>query len=189
MTDPDAVVALGSASVLSACTFALSSRPRWWERRVFALVNRRGNPTVLRVPQQLGTPWSLPATGAFLWVIGRRREAVAAALALPVEKAAEVRIKKALERRRPLLETPTILHDDAPREGPPFPSGHAAIVAASAYLLARAFPVASIPLVAASWFTSIVRVHQGAHWPSDVLAGGALGVCVASALRWLVEPD
>lgn len=154
---------------------------------MFALVNGRADPRILRVPQQFGTPWMLPLTSALLWAVGRRREAVAAALTLPAEKAAEVRLKKVVDRRRPVFEMPTILHDDAPREGPSFPSGHAAIAAASGYLLARAFPVASVPLAALTCTASLVRVHQGAHWPSDALAGGALGVGVAASPRWIAQ--
>lgn len=141
-----------------------------------------------RVPQQLGTPWSLPATVVLLWTVGRRHKAVAAVVALPLEKAVEVGLKKLIRRRRPVMETPTILRDDAPEEGPSLPSGHAALATATAYFLSRAFPT-TLPLLAAGTaLASFVRVHQGAHWPSDALAGCALGVTVAATLRRIAVP-
>lgn len=188
MKDTDAAVALVAAAAVAVCSVRFRDSPGLWERRLFEVVNEWPNPWLLRIPQQLGTPWALPATGAALWALGRRREAVAAAVALPAVKLTEVRIKRVIDRRRPLWETPTILRDDAPREGPSFPSGHAAIAAAAAYLLARAWPPSAAPLALATSAASLVRVHQGAHWPSDALAGGALGVGVAATLRRVLVP-
>jgi undecaprenyl-diphosphatase len=77
-----------------------------------------------------------------------------------------------------------------------FPSGHATAAAAFfgavIYLAAplsrrarrwvRALAVAAIVLV------SVSRVALGAHWPTDALAGIALGVALASAARFLAGP-
>lgn len=182
----DTAAAIGAGVAFTACMAAFHGRPRPWEVRLFTRLNEGSRYGLLRVPQQLGTPSALPLTGGALWLSGRRREAVAAVLSLPLSKGAEVAVKKALRRPRPLYETPTVLRDDAPVEGPSYPSGHAAIAAASAYLVCRAVPRASGPVAAITVVSALVRVRQGAHWPTDALGGGALGVGVAATLRRLL---
>lgn len=152
------------------------------DRRLFALVNdHRDEPTAVRVLQQAGTPWVLPTTALVAFLTGRRR------LALPVEKALEVGIKKARPTPRPLYVEPTVLRDDAPVEGESFPSGHAAIAAAAACLLAPHVPApARVPLLAAAVGTGVVRVAQGAHHPVDAVAGSALGMSIGGGLRFAI---
>ncbi|MBA4609568.1 phosphatase PAP2 family protein [Aeromicrobium sp. Marseille-Q0843] len=186
--DIDTLAALAGTATFAVSTAVFSSHQGTRETRVFTTINEWPDSRLLRVPQQFGTPWTLPLAGAVLWASGRPREAAAAAFSLPVSKGIEVAVKKVLQRPRPLYETPTALRDDAPLEGPSFPSGHAALAAATAYLLARAAPSWALPLAALTVASSLVRVHQGAHWPSDACAGGALGVTVAAALRRITVP-
>jgi len=179
----DATVAVCGAVAFLASAVAFRGTPRGPELRLFGVVNEWPDTRLHRLPQQVGTPWAPPLVGAALWLAGRRREAVAAFLSLPASKGVEVAVKKVLQRPRPLYETPTVLRDDAPVEGPSFPSGHAALAAAAAYLVCRAAPPVTLPVAALTTASSLVRVHQGAHWPSDALAGTALGVGVAAGLR------
>jgi len=154
------------------------------ERRSFEEANDGGERSWLRVPQQLGTPWALVATTALMALRRRPRDAAAAAAALPVEKGLEVLTKKLLERPRPVRVVAAELRDDAPAHGPSFPSGHSAIATASAYLLARTWPTpVGAALLAVTALSSYVRVRQGAHWPTDVVAGACLGAAVAGGLR------
>jgi membrane-associated phospholipid phosphatase len=62
-----------------------------------------------------------------------------------------------------------------------FPSGHAASAAAFATGVAREFPAAAVPLGALAAAVAYSRVYTGAHYPSDVAAGAALGVGVGLA--------
>lgn len=139
---------------------------------------------MLRVLQQAGTPWVLPSTAVLAAIAGRRRLALAAAAALPAEKALEVGIKKARPVPRPLHVQPTVLRDDAPVEGESFPSGHAAIAFGAAGLLTPPVPApVSAALHATAAGAALVRVSQGAHHPIDLVGGAALGTAVASGLR------
>jgi membrane-associated phospholipid phosphatase len=164
---------------------ALTSRtkPGSRERALFTRINDGPDWPWLRLPQQLGTPWVLPGLGLALLAAGRRREALIAAAALPTVKGFEVATKKLLRRPRPLYTTPTELRDDAPVEGPSFPSGHTAIATCATLLLApySPAPVRAV-LAAAVALTGYVRVHQGAHHPSDVVGGLFLGWAVVSGL-------
>jgi membrane-associated phospholipid phosphatase len=113
--------------------------------------------------------------------------AVAAALALPVEKALEVGIKNVRPVPRPVYVEPTVLRDDAPVEGESFPSGHAAIAATAACLVAPYVPApARLSLFATAVGTGIVRISQGAHHPVDAVGGTALGVAIGAGLRLVI---
>ncbi len=65
-----------------------------------------------------------------------------------------------------------------------FPSGHSASAAAVAAGVALEMPPLAVPVgcLAAAVITS--RVVTGAHYPSDVLAGSAVGVGAAALTLW-----
>lgn len=180
-----------SATVAGACftTYAVlgarySGRPPRHERRAFRAMNHRGGDQPwLRVPQQLGTPWTLPTVGVVAALRGEHRLALAALLALPAEKGLEVGTKKLVDRPRPAQVLTPRLRDDAPTDGPSYPSGHAAIAACSVWLLAVLLPVpATAALAACAGLTALTRVHQGAHHPTDALGGLALGTGLGALL-------
>lgn len=184
----DGVVAAISVAAYGVLTVRFAREPGRREQHLFTALNDGPHGPWLRVPQQLGTPWALPVASAVLLARGRRADALAAAAALPLVKGLEVATKKAWDRPRPLMVTPTALRDDAPVEGPSQPSGHTAIAAAAVYLVAPAVPpVVERGLVATAAAASYVRVNQGAHWPSDVATGTFLGLGVAAGLRWALS--
>lgn len=180
----DEAVALAGAAAYAASSVVFRRRPAAAERSLFLTANASPPQAWLRVPQQLGTPWALVVTSGTMLLRRRHSEALVALVALPVEKGLEVATKKVLERPRPVRVTPTRLRDDAPRDGPAFPSGHSAIATAATYLLARTWPpLPGAVLAVTCGVSSYTRVHQGAHWPADVLGGSFLGLAVAAGLR------
>ena len=68
-----------------------------------------------------------------------------------------------------------------------FPSGHAATSFAGATVLAFAYPRLAPALLVLAAAVAFSRVYVGVHYPLDVIAGAALGVLVATALRLLVR--
>lgn len=83
-------------------------------------------------------------------------------------------IKYVLRRPRPVLEglpplTPTVSRLS-------YPSAHASTSIAGAQALGRVWPSAPLDVAAATMAAS--RPYLGVHYPSDVLAGAALGWAV-----------
>ncbi|MFF9123854.1 bifunctional phosphatase PAP2/diacylglycerol kinase family protein [Streptomyces sp. NPDC014889] len=99
--------------------------------------------------------------------------------------------KRSVRRERPVLDpVPLIRRLKRQPFTTSFPSGHAASAAAFATGVALESPAwgAAVAPVAAS--VALSRVYTGVHFPSDVLAGAALGAGVAFAARALVPtPD
>ena len=59
-----------------------------------------------------------------------------------------------------------------------FPSGHATIAFAAAYILSRQRKKLSWLFYLLAFFVAISRVYLGKHYPSDVLAGAILGLLI-----------
>lgn len=161
--------------------------PRWvWEsaRDITAL----GGFTVLLLVSVFAT--------AMLLLHGRRRQALVFAAVVILTQAASEVLKLLIDRPRPSLVT----HYDIVYSSS-FPSGHATM-SPVVYLTLAAVLAAGAPsrrikvlllgsaaaLVAA---IGVTRVYLGVHWPTDVLAGWALGSSIALAAAYalvLAEP-
>jgi undecaprenyl-diphosphatase len=95
-------------------------------------------------------------------------------------------LREAVGRERPpevYAQPKPLVH--VPHDGS-LPSGHAtssfACAATLSFFVPGAAPVFYLLAAAIAWS----RVYVGVHYPLDVLAGAALGVAIAIALRWLV---
>lgn len=116
---------------------------------------------------------------------GWRRASVAAVLSAGLGLAVGKVISELVDRARPFVADPHGVHLFASHAADPgFPSDHAtaAFAIATAILLRkRGWGIAA--LVAATTL-SIGRVALGVHYPSDVIAGAALGAA-AALLLWM----
>ena len=63
-----------------------------------------------------------------------------------------------------------------------FPSGHSATAFACATVLASLAPRWRVPFFILAALIALSRLYNGVHYPTDVLAGGALGVLVGVAV-------
>jgi undecaprenyl-diphosphatase len=95
--------------------------------------------------------------------------------------------KRSVRRRRPGLD-PVPLVRQLKRQPitTSFPSGHAASAAAFATGVALESPGWGAAVAPLAFSVAMSRVYTGVHFPSDVLAGAALGAGAAFAVRRLV---
>ncbi len=117
---------------------------------------------------------ALSAAGALL-DRGHRRDWVLVGVGAVAAHAAAIAIKLIVRRRRP--HHPDVAVNVGTPSALSFPSAHATSSTAAAMLLCRAtrspLPLAAVPLMALS------RLVLGVHYPTDVLAGMAVGATVA----------
>ncbi|MEV0169943.1 phosphatase PAP2 family protein [Streptomyces sp. NPDC050803] len=95
--------------------------------------------------------------------------------------------KRSVRRPRPLLD-PVPLVRQLKRQPitTSFPSGHSASAAAFVTGVALESPAWGAVVAPVAWSVALSRVYTGVHFPSDVLAGAALGACAAFAVRGMV---
>jgi membrane-associated phospholipid phosphatase len=122
-----------------------------------------------------GLVWyGIAAAGASL-DSGRRALHVRALRATAGAYAANQLVKLVVRRRRPRLpDLPPLI---GTLSGLSYPSAHASTSFAGALALSRALPAA--PLYALAAAMALSRPWLGLHYPSDAVAGAALGSAVA----------
>ncbi|MEU3510982.1 phosphatase PAP2 family protein [Streptomyces longwoodensis] len=126
------------------------------------------------------------AAGVMAWRGGwRGRRAAAAGVAAVVvaQLVSNGVCKQVTGRRRPPKEW--IPHDeveDRP-DSSSFPSGHTAAAVAFTAAVAPVWPSAGALCAVPAAAVAVERVQSGAHYPSDVVAGAAIGLATA----WLIR--
>jgi undecaprenyl-diphosphatase len=141
--------------------------------------------------EKLGLVWILAAIAIGLarrcGVAGTAVLAVTVGLATLAADSVAFAVKDATHRARPFEAHPQIkplyvVHSSS------FPAGHAATAFAGAVVLAFVVPRATAVLLVVAALIGFSRVYVGVHYPTDVLAGAAVGAAVGGiafvALRW-----
>jgi membrane-associated phospholipid phosphatase len=127
------------------------------------------------------------AVAIALWLLGRRRQAIALAVALAVLPLAQHGIKEVVDRPRP---SPELVDVRSGFSSPSFPSGHVmSPTMLYGFLLWEALQRPANPrrlhraarVAVATWAAGVLvlaapaNVYVGVHWPSDILGGYAWG--------------
>lgn len=169
-----------SVLVIGATTVVAADGVPSWEESLFRAVHDLPDALepLLWAPMQLGSAVAPVGVAVGAWIAWRRwRPAVGALVAGIGGWWLAKAVKELIERGRPH----SLLGDldrraGAPTDGLGFLSGHATVAFAlaavvSPYLDRRGRTVAYV----LAGVVAFARVHVGAHFPLDVLAGGAFG--------------
>ncbi len=151
------------------------------------LMRTRGHaPTIERAAQAIaasgeyGAIWALGGLAAAGLDPPRRRQWFAAAALAPAAIGLNFGVKLIVRRRRPVLD------GLPPLGGAPsslsFPSAHATASFAAAAAMSRIAPRGRRALFAGATTMALTRPYLGMHYPSDVLAGAALGTALGAAV-------
>jgi hypothetical protein len=116
----------------------------------------------------------------------RRSQWLAAGLTGPLAVGVNYAVKVCVGRQRPLIEDHPALAKAPTKLS--FPSAHATSSLAAATALGRVQPLARPYLFGLAGAICVGRPYLGMHYPSDVLAGAVLGVCIGSLVPGLGAP-
>ncbi|MGW7521544.1 phosphatase PAP2 family protein [Streptomyces sp. NPDC054796] len=172
----------------------MPGRPSTWDKAAFRAVATRDWPKAEGVLPRLSRSadhsklWMGVAAGIVVSGIGgprARRGAVRGLASLAAASAVVNTVGKwSVRRNRPVLDAvPVIRQLQRQPRTTSFPSGHSASAAAFATgvaLESKGWGAAVAPVAASVAFS---RVYTGVHYPSDVLAGVAIGAATAFTVR------
>jgi undecaprenyl-diphosphatase len=168
-----------------------------WDVPVFHALNRNFGPVADAVVRFFNRPGAGFLCGGALiaWAIFRWRARaapilLAAVLAVVATDVLGARVAKPfLHRTRPCYAlAPGSFRQVVPAANSgALPSLHAANWFAAVTPLALAAPPAAPALFALAALVALSRVVAGVHWPSDVLFGSLLGVCMGLLATWLIR--
>jgi membrane-associated phospholipid phosphatase len=171
------------ASPAAACT---DNPPATGEVAILNAVQSTigSHPTMIRAARGLShfgehaLGWVAVAVTGALLDRSRRRSWAGVAVGALGAHAASIVVKRVVRRRRP--QHPSVQVNVATPSRLSFPSSHATSTMAAAILLGR---LTGLPLPAVLVPPMLLsRLVLGVHYPSDVLAGGALGAASAAVV-------
>jgi undecaprenyl-diphosphatase len=162
------------------------------DQAVLRFLRTRGHAEpVETVMKALGTAGEFGAVWAGIGAIGasvderRRGQWILAGLSAPAAIGVNFVVKVAVGRQRPLIEDHPALAKAPTKLS--FPSAHATSSATAAVALGRVQPLARPYLFALAAAICVGRPYLGMHYPSDVVAGAALGAVLGSLVPGLGE--
>ncbi|WP_294182660.1 phosphatase PAP2 family protein [uncultured Sphingobacterium sp.] len=135
---------------------------------------------------QIAVPVGLLVAGAVNDDKIMRQNALYVASSTAVTALVNVGLKHLFKRSRPFKKYPNFISVRT-ASGYSFPSGHTSSAFATASALSRAYSKWYVVAPSLLWASSVgySRMYLGVHFPTDVLAGAALGTGAAFALDGL----
>jgi undecaprenyl-diphosphatase len=178
----------GGSLIVGSLALLSSRRLQRADVRVGDMLRRtRSKPSdrAVAAATDLGSLYGVAGMGAALMLTGHRRlgrdVAVVGSVAWTLAQGAKTGVKRA----RPYEADGVIRLIRAPT-GSSYPSGHAAVAAATmAVIAAEGTPSLRIAAGGLTTFVAASRVYVGVHYPSDVVGGVGIGLVLAAGWRTL----
>lgn len=150
-----------------------------WDANLFLWINNGLADSYLglffSILTRLGSTEFVLIASVLLYLTGRRKEGTLLLASAIIGTLITLPLKLAIPRPRPFVTIPAAIA--LGREaGSSFPSGHTMRAFASAYISSNLSPKVSILAYLLAGLVGFSRVYLGQHYPSDVLAGAAIGL-------------
>lgn len=154
--------------------------------RLVGTGSRRGRLAPSRAGDHLRSPKLWGAIALALSLTGRRgrRAVLRGATCSAASSLIQLPVKRVVGRRRP--RGARLLHLGGPLTTS-FPSGHTATDLSFLFGASQELPLLAIPLSAATLGSHWSLIRSRKHYPSDIVAGGAIALAV-SATAWKLRP-
>jgi membrane-associated phospholipid phosphatase len=153
------------------------------DKRILLAMRTRGHAPAgetaaktLALAGEWGAVWVAIGLAGALADPPRRERWLRGAMVAPAAVGLNYAVKLAVRRPRPKLRRLPPL-GSAP-SSLSFPSAHATSSLAAATAYGRVLPATRVPLYCLAGAISLTRPYLGMHYPSDVLAGAALGLAI-----------
>jgi len=157
--------------------------------RIFGNVNRKSWKKFFYVLSRTAESYSCALMG-LIWVVvdpAGLPFVMAGLIGFTLELTLYYLVKKNVKRPRPFKKFAGISCLIIPPDEFSFPSGHTGGAFLVASLLSLAFPALCVPVLLWAALVGFSRVYLGVHYPTDVLAGMALGLFSAQVGLWVVH--
>jgi undecaprenyl-diphosphatase len=158
----------------------------------FYLINNKCHNGVLDLLMpfitELGSSYFITATGLFLLIFNRKGLKALGLLTLSgvaISETVSTVLKGIFSRPRPFFmfkEMNLLCHKSYTGS---FPSGHTMLVFTMASLMASLYPRTGKVLFVLASVVGLSRVYVGAHFPTDVIAGAALGLLIGRIIAYV----
>jgi undecaprenyl-diphosphatase len=138
-------------------------------------------------PLAVATPVSMFAVGFFTKDKKLQQQSYKVVGSLLINTAITQAMKYSINRQRPYDAYPTIINPYTIEKDASFPSGHTSTAFALATSMSIQYKKWYVVVPAFAWAGSVgySRMYLGEHYPTDVLAGAAIGIGSAYLSEWL----
>jgi undecaprenyl-diphosphatase len=146
---------------------------------VFQLNDKKYISTILPLASHSANGYYYPLIPALLFLLDPAKAMlflITGLIAFAVELPVCTVMKYGIKRNRPFEILGTMYKRSSPPDRYSLPSGHTSAAFVIAILLSYFYPVLMLPAVIWASLVGLSRIYLGVHYPTDVLAGMAVGI-------------